>query len=213
MSLNAKYLSYLAQYPLLTKSVTSGVLAALNELIASALAGDFQKTTVDVFGCKKTIKHVLSPKLVLMVVYGSLLATPISHKLYGVLNKVFSGNLSPAMKLLQMLASLVTVSPTLSAVYVGWLSAINGYRPESTDVKKEVTRLALVVKFGLKKNFWAVYRTSATTSAIAVTLAQKFLPAELWVVFFSLVAFVVGTVQNTRFKLKQKKELQQKKDE
>lgn len=213
MSLNAQYLSYLAQYPLLTKSITAGVFAALNELIASGIAGDFQTTKINLFGCKKTIKHVLSPKVLLMVVYGAFLATPISHKLYGVLNKVFAGKLSPGMKLLQILASLCTVTPTLSAIYVAWLSVINGYRPQSCEIKKEACRAIQVMKYGLKKNYGLVLRTSAVTTAIAVTFAQKFLAPELWVVFFSFVAFVVGTVQNTRLKLRLKAADQDKKDQ
>ncbi|EEQ36766.1 putative peroxisomal membrane protein [Clavispora lusitaniae] len=213
MSLNKKYLYYLSEYPLLTKSATAGTFAALNEILASVIARDFRKTTIQICGEKREVRHVLSPKILSMVVYGSMIATPISHQLYKILNRVFRGKLSAPMKVLQVLASLCTISPILSAAYVSWLSLINGYRPESRNLRQELLRMAHVVRSGLKKGFWAIYKSSAQTSVVAITVAQNFLPPTLWVSFFTLVYFVVGTVQNTRFKLKQREQEQsQKKD-
>lgn len=202
MSLNKKYLDSLQKYPLLTKSATAAVLAALNEMIASGVSGDIKKTRIQLFGNTREIRHVLSPKIVSMVVYGALIVTPISHTLYKILNRIFLGKLSPLMKLAQLATSLCTISPILSAVYVSWLSIINGYTGTS---KVSPKCLAQMVKTGLKNNFFAVYKTSLLTLVVAMTIAQNFLPPQLWVVFFSLVYFVVGTVQNTRFKLKQKR--------
>lgn len=67
MSLNQQYLVYLAKYPLLTKLATTGVLAALNEMIASAISGDVKKTEVNLLGTKIKINHVLSPRILQMV--------------------------------------------------------------------------------------------------------------------------------------------------
>lgn len=211
MSLNQQYLVYLAKYPLLTKLVTAGFFNCLNEIVATAISGDFKETTVHLFGQKITIKHVFSPKILQMMFYGLCIATPISHNLFGILNKVFAGQLSPLMKLAQIAASLLTVTPVLSAVYVLWLSLINGYKRQSCDPKKELSSAGRVVKFGLKNNFWNLYKTSATTTAISVAVAQKYLPPQLWVIFFTVVYFVVGTTQNTRFKLKARK-LREKQD-
>lgn len=213
MSLNAKYLACLAQYPLLTKSVTAGVLAAINELVATAISGDYHETKVRIFEKSRTIRHVLSAKTLLMIVYGALVATPISHQLYKILNRVFPGKLSPVMKIVQIITLLCTVSPTLNAVFVAWLSVINEYRMSSTDVKKELAKLMLVIKEGLKKNFWLIYGSSAPTSLFSIAFAQTFLPPELWVVFFNVVFFVLGTIQNTKFKLNLRKQrlLQEKK--
>lgn len=196
MSLNQRYLRYLQTYPLLTKSTTAGVLAALNEVIASAVSGDFKTTRIG----SKNIRHVFSSKILSMVFYGALVVTPISHTLYKILNKVFSGKLSPSMKLAQLATSLCTISPVLSAAYVSWLSLINGYSKSGLSL----AALAKTVQAGLRSNFLPVYKTSILTLVVAMTVAQNFLPPQLWVVFFSVVYFVVGTVQNTRFKLKQK---------
>lgn len=205
MSLNQKYLLLLAQYPLLTKSVTAGVLAAVNELVASAISGQYTKTTVTFRGKKYTVPHVFTTKTLLMVVYGSLIATPISHVLYQALNRVFGANLTPAMRVLQIATSLCTISPTLSGVFASWLSIINGYRCTSNDVGKEMAKIRQLVKEGLRRSFWGIYRSAAVTSLFSLIIAQKFLPPQLWVLFFTIVFFVLGTIQNTRFKLSQKK--------
>lgn len=213
-SLNKAYLSWLSQYPLLTKSVTAGVLAAVNELVATAVSGEYHKTSFTVRGHKYEIKHVLSKKTLLMVVYGAFVATPLSHQLYKIINRVFQGKLGPMMKVLQILTSLCTVTPTLSAAFASWLSVINGYKVSSSDTSKELARVRLVISDGLRRNFWLVYRSSAQTSTVSLIFAQSFLPPELWVVFFTVVFFVLGTVQNTKFKLGQRAQrLQQEQQE
>lgn len=209
MSLNTRYLECLAQYPLLTKSVTAGILAAINELVASGASGEYQQTTISAFGKSRTLKHVFSRKTVQMVVYGGLVATPLSHYLYNVLNRVFKGKLGPVMKAVQILVSLCTVSPTLSAAFVSWVSLINNYHPKSSNVALEARRVFHIVSSGLKQNFWRVYRGSAQTSMVAIAIAQAFLPLELWVVFFTVVFFVLGTIQNTRFKVSQRAQRQE----
>jgi hypothetical protein len=47
-------------------------------------------------------------------------------------------------------------------------------------------------------------------SAVSLVIAQKYIDPQLWVVFFSVVSFCVGTYQNTKLKRKQ---LAMKKDE
>lgn len=206
MSLNKKYLACLVAYPLLTKSVTAGVLGALNESLATALSGDYKTLSFPVLGRKVQIKHVVSPKIVSMVIYGALISTPISHTLYGILNRVFSGNMTPLKKLLQLLTSLLTITPTITAVFVAWLSFINGYSLPSgaSLLTKEVAKIACLVKTGLKNNYFGMLKTSVSTSLVSLVIAQNFIQPELWVVFFNLVYFVLGTVQNTKLKKAQR---------
>lgn len=61
-----------------------------------------------------------------------------------------------------------------------------------------------IVINGLKKNYFAVVRTSAMTSVVTLAFAQNFLKPEMWVVFFNFVYFVLGTIQNIRVKRSQK---------
>lgn len=116
------------------------------------------------------------------------------------------------MKLVQLVASLCTVTPCLSAVYVSWLLFLNGYKASGGSFGQELKRFFTVIGRGLKLNFFTIYRTSLGTTLVAMSIAQNFLPPELWVVFFSCVYFVVGTIQNTRFKLRAKRELLKKEE-
>lgn len=206
MSLNSKYLAALAKYPLLTKSVTAAVLAALNELLASAIAGDIKTTKLQIRSRSFNIRHVISTKTAQMVVYGALIATPISHVLYKILYWLFRGKTTARSKALQTAVAITTISPLLSAIYVSWLLLINSNLLDSRDVKSRLLKVEAAIRRGLKSSFWAVYRTSAVTSVVAITAAQNFVPQDLWVSFFSLVYFIVGSVQNTRFKLRFRKE-------
>lgn len=206
MSVNERYLAALSKNPLLTKMVTSGVLSSLNEIIASISSRELQKKKIKVFGREQALSHPFSSKIGLMVIYGALLSTPVAHYYYGFLNKVFGGKQSPRTKLLQLAVTLCTLSPFLSGVYVSWLSIINSYNFSSRGIRLELCLLLAVVKAGLRNNFWLVYRMSAVTSLIALTLAQNFVPPELWVVFTNFVYFIVGTVQNTKIKIRQRNE-------
>lgn len=206
MTINDKYLAALSKNPLLTKMATSGVLSSLNEIIASLSSGLLNQKKILVLGKETTISHPFSTKIGLMVIYGALLSTPVAHYYYGFSNKIFGAKQSPRTKILQLATALSTLSPFLSAVYVSWLAIINSYRYSSKGVGAELCRLAAVVKTGLKNNFWLVYRTSAITQLVALVLAQNYVPPELWVVFTNFIYFVVGTIQNTKIKIKQRNE-------
>lgn len=198
---NTKYLQYLVAYPLLTKSVTAGVFAGLNETVSSAISGEYQESTI----AGRKVKHVFGPKILTMIVYGAFIVTPISHTMYGVLNKIFKGpNLSKKMKILQILTSLSTITPTLAAIFTAWVSIINVYRPPkdtSVDLQAELRKITAIVKGGLQKGYKKVLKTSLITSGVLLVIAQSFIPPQLWVVFFNVVYFFMGTYQNTKLKL------------
>ncbi|KAI3402591.2 hypothetical protein KGF56_004683 [Candida oxycetoniae] len=202
-ALNAQYLYYLLKYPLLTKSITSGILNGLNEIVSSVLTNEYQETSI--FGMK--VKHIFSSKLLKMIIYGSLISTPISHNMYSVINKNFKAPLTPKQKVLQLLTSLLTVTPTLSVCFVSWISLINNYAPtKGTNICGELKRIVYTIKMGLKKGLPPVLRSSLVTSFLALIAAQKFVHPDLWVVFFSLIYFVLGTFQNTKLKRLQKQQ-------
>lgn len=206
--LNDEYLKYLSRYPLLTKSITAGILAALNESIASLVTKDIKTQKITVRNRTIQLKHVFSPKILTMILYGSLIVTPISHVMYGFINKIFKGpNLSKTKKIGQILTSLSTVTPALGAIYVSWLSIINNYETWSQDIKK----IPLVVKQGLKQSYFTILKTSVMTSLVSLTIAQNFIDPELWVVFFNFVYFIIGTFQNIKVKKAQQLK-QEKKD-
>lgn len=202
-SVNLNYLYYLSYYPLLTKSATAGILGGLNEVIASVIAKDYRESTIK--GAR--FKHILSPKIFTMMIYGSCIMTPISHHLYGLLNRAFAGRkMTLKMKIAQVLSSLMFISPLLSGIFTSWLALTNNYRVSTTNLNfaEEFKRIVNIIASGLKNSYLPILKTSVFTSLWSFVTAQTFLDPEIWVVFFTFVYFVLGTVQNTRVKLLQR---------
>lgn len=199
-NLNKTYLQYLSTYPLLTKAVTAGVFLGLNETVASIWTNQFKETELPLIN--KKIKHVFSKKLLYMIIYGSMIATPIAHNMYKHINRVFKPPLAPSRKLLQILVSLSTVTPLLSALYTGFIGLVGQYKPnwEKNGFEGEFVQVYQIIKRTLQKNYFLILRTSLVTSLVSLVIAQKFIDPELWVVFFNFVVFITGTYQNIRMK-------------
>ncbi|KAL6450785.1 wscA Woronin body membrane protein wscA [Candida maltosa Xu316] len=185
--------------------MTAGVFAGLNETTATVLTNEYKEIKI----AGVNIKHVFSEKLLKMIIYGSCIATPISHYMYHIINnKLFKGPLSARQKVLQILTSLFTVTPFLSGCFVAWISLINNYQlpKHGFNLCTEITRISTIVKNGLSQGYLGVLKSSMVTSSFALVIAQKFIPPELWVVFFNVVYFFLGTYQNTKLKRFQKQQ-------
>ena len=78
--------------------LTSGSLAALQELLASWIAHDTGKHG-----------HYLSSRIPKMAAYGALISAPLGHFLIKILQKLFSGRKSLKAKILQILVSNLIV--------------------------------------------------------------------------------------------------------
>ncbi|CAH6720719.1 hypothetical protein CLIB1444_04S06370 [[Candida] jaroonii] len=196
-TLNKTYLENLAKNPLITKSVTAGVANGLNEVLASIISKDYS-------GLKGTDNKVIK-----MVIYGSLILTPLSHNMYAALNKVFGNKLSFKMKMLQILVSVTTITPFISAVFTCWLALINNYNIKSLvateDLKMELKKMLKVMKAGLLANYPRNVKSSVITNIGCLLVAQNYIQPELWVVFFTFVFFLLGTYQNTKQKIASQK--------
>lgn len=207
--LNSQYLKALAKHPLFTKQVTSGVLAVLNEVIALTATGDIKLVKIG----SVTFKHVVSVKLLVMALFGSMVTTPVTHTMYNVINhKIFPGKLSPKQRVLQLLCSLGTVTPVTAALFTAGIAIINQYKFKSV-LLGEILRIRTIAGKSLKQNYGRILKTSLVTSFVSIVLAQNFVPTELWVVFFSLIHFLVGTYQNIKLKRAQSATSQKLKEE
>jgi hypothetical protein len=82
--------------------LTSGSLAALQEVLASWLAHDRSKHG-----------HYISSRVPKMAAYGALISAPMGHMLIGLLQWVFAGRTSLRAKILQILTSNLIVRLTL----------------------------------------------------------------------------------------------------
>lgn len=92
------YLRQLQSNPLRTKMLTSGVLSALQEFLASWIAHDVGKHG-----------HYFSHRVPKMSLYGMFISAPLGHFLVGILQKIFAGRTSLKAKILQILVSNLIV--------------------------------------------------------------------------------------------------------
>ncbi|KEZ45318.1 Integral membrane protein [Scedosporium apiospermum] len=181
------YIKELEENPLRTKMLTAGTLAGLQEVLASWLAKDRNKNG-----------HYFTSRVPKMAVYGALVSAPMGHFLIWVLQKAFKNRTSLKSKLLQIFVSNVVIAPIQNSVYLVAMALIAG--------AKTFHQVKATVRVG----FWKVMKVSWITSPICLAFAQKFLPDHLWVPFFNLVAFIIGTYINTITKKKRLAALRKK---
>ncbi|TDL28583.1 hypothetical protein BD410DRAFT_781095 [Rickenella mellea] len=190
-TLLTRYLVQLSAHPLRTKAATSGVLLFIQEVLASHLAGvPSPRPPKDA----PAVSHVLArakvdAKALKMALYGILISAPLGHVLVGRLQKAFAGKTGTGAKVAQILASNLLIAPIQTTVYLASIAVING--------AKSVDDVIRTIKGG----FFAVMRITWITSPLAMVAAQKFIPPELWVPFFNLVSFVMGTYFTTKVKM------------
>lgn len=168
--------------------LTSGSLSALQEILASVIAGD-----------RNRHGSYITPRVPKMAVYGSLISAPLGHILVTALQKGFAGRTSTKSKIAQILVSNLIVSPIQNTVYLACMAVIAGARTFHQ------------IRATVKAGFLPVMKVSWCTSPIALIIAQKFLPPQTWVPFFNLVAFVIGTYINSSTKKKRITAIKKKK--
>lgn len=183
----AAYIKQIEENPMRTKMLTSGTLAGLQELIASFLAKDRNKHG-----------NYFTSRVPKMAAYGALVSAPLGHFLIWILQRVFRGRTSLRAKILQIIVSNLVVAPIQNSIYLVAMALIAGARTYHQ------------VRATVKVGFWKVMKVSWITSPICLAFAQKFLPDQLWVPFFNLVAFVIGTYINTATKKKRLAALRKK---
>jgi len=184
-----KYLTQLSHHPLRTKAITTAILCFLQEVLGSNLSGTPANVSKGASAMVRSLQSIhLNAKAIKMAIYGFLVSAPISHILVGLLQKAFAGKTSPRARVMQIFANNLFVSPIQASVYLASMAVING-----------ATSLDEVIKT-VKAGFFSVVRVSWVVSPLSMTIAQYFIPVELWVPFFNAVQFVVGTYFNMRVK-------------
>jgi len=157
-----------------------------------------------------TIVHILARgyvdiKAIKMALYGFLISAPLGHVLVGALQKAFAGKTGTGARIAQILASNLVVAPIQTAAFLASMAVINGAKSLEEVIKT------------IKSGFLQVIRISWVVSPLSMTIAQRFIPVTLWVPFFNLIQFVLGTYFNARVKqlrlAAMKKERKQKEED
>ncbi|KIJ38469.1 hypothetical protein M422DRAFT_231199 [Sphaerobolus stellatus SS14] len=179
-----RYTAELVAHPLRTKAVTAGVLSFLQEILASHLAGVPSRRPTSANPISDALASAkVDSRAFKMAAYGFLVSAPLGHFLVGKIQQTLQGR-----KLAQILANNLIVAPIQTTVYLTCMALISGAR----SIKE--------IKATVKGGFMAVMRITWMTSPLAIVFAQKFIAPELWVPFFNLVSFVLGTYFNTKVK-------------
>jgi small basic protein len=183
----AAYIKQIEDHPLRTKMLTAGTLAGAQELIASFLAKDRNKHG-----------NYFTSRVPKMAAYGALVSAPLGHFLIWLLQLTFRGRTSLKAKIMQIVVSNLIIAPIQNTVYLVAMALIAGAHTYHQ------------VRATVKVGFWKVMRVSWITSPICLAFAQKFLPDQLWVPFFNVVSFIIGTYINTITKKKRLAALRKK---
>ncbi|KAG0359773.1 hypothetical protein BC939DRAFT_462253 [Gamsiella multidivaricata] len=197
-TLLASYLTELAANPLRTKALTSGTLSGLQEITATKLSGmPKSKNPGDfILGINK--------RVVQMALYGLLVSGPLAHTLFELVTKRFLGKEGAKWKVAQILSTQLITSPIQNATYILAMALFAGARTTGQ------------IKAAFKQGYLPMMKTSWMLSPLSMAFAQKFLPPNVWVPFFNLVAFTFGTYVNTTIKkarlAQMKREQQQLRD-
>ncbi|KAF5311993.1 hypothetical protein D9619_003132 [Psilocybe cf. subviscida] len=185
----AKYLLQLAQHPLRTKAITTSALCFLQEVLGSNLSGTPPRVSKNSSPLVRALNGAhIDAKAIKMALYGFLISAPMSHFLIGLLQKAFEGKTSTRDRIAQIVASNLLVSPIQTSVYLASMAVLNGAGSIEEVIKT------------VKAGFFSVIRISWVVSPLSLTIAQKFIPVELWVPFFNSIQFVLGTYFNIRVK-------------
>ncbi|SPO02902.1 related to membrane protein, peroxisomal [Cephalotrichum gorgonifer] len=183
----AAYMKELRENPVRTKMLTAGTLAGLQEVLASWLAKDRNKNG-----------HYFTSRVPKMAAYGALISAPMGHFMIWLLQRTFRNRTSLKSKIMQIVASNLIIAPIQNSIYLVVMALIAG--------AKTIHQVKATVRVG----FWRVMKVSWITSPICLAFAQKFLPDHLWVPFFNLVSFIIGTYINTVTKKKRLAALRKK---
>jgi hypothetical protein len=167
--------------------LTSGSLAGLQELLASWIAHDRNKSG-----------GYFTSRIPKMALYGAFISAPMGHFLNRILNHFFMKRTSVKAKVLQILASNLIVAPIQNVVYLIFMALIAGARTYHQ------------IRATVRAGFFPVMRVTWIASPVSLAFAEAFLPEKVWVPFFNLIAFVIGTYINAHTKKKRLAALRKK---
>ncbi|AQZ11510.1 (ZYRO0B05434g) [Zygosaccharomyces parabailii] len=199
MDLSRRYNKALTQHPLVTKALTGAILSSLGELISQLSTGvvsrEGQSTLKRVRGVLKIVARQPS-KILLMFCYGGLINAPINHYLYGWITKYTNSKIVNVTlrRLLQLLASLLIVSPIQVGFLVSSLTVVN------QNVGWALAKYPPMIKQNLRTKYFKILSSSWVTSTILVSIAQKYVEPAKWSVFFSFAYAILATGQNIYLK-------------
>ncbi|KAG8219700.1 hypothetical protein J3R82DRAFT_655 [Butyriboletus roseoflavus] len=203
----AQYLVQLATNPLRTKAITSATFSFLQEVIGSNAAGlPPNPTPKDASALSKALACVhINTKAFKMALYGFFVSAPLGHFLVGFLQKSFAGKVGLKYRLAQVLANNLLVAPIQTTAYLASMAVINGAKSFEDVARTVKAGFFAVIRVRLKFAHIVVgpdhfHQVTWIVSPLSMVVAQQFIPVELWVPFFNIIQFALGTLVNIKMK-------------
>lgn len=164
-----QYLLLLKKYPILTKSVTSGILSALGNLLSQALESRKKKTDESF---KKDI-DILGPAR--FAVYGLCFTGPLSHFFYQLLELLFPATV-PYCMLKRLLLDRLVFAPAFLLLFFFVMNVLEGKTMSTFQGK-------------VRAGYWPALKMNWKVWTPFQFININFVPVEFRVLFANLVAF------------------------
>ncbi|XP_067296354.1 peroxisomal membrane protein 2 [Pseudorasbora parva] len=163
-----QYLSLLKKYPIITKSVTSGILSALGNLLSQAL--EYRKNSKENSPKKKI--NILGP--VHFATYGLFFTGPLSHYFYQLL-EVLLPTTVPYCLIKRLLLERLIFAPAFLLLFYVVMNALEG--KSITDVQNK-----------LKTSYWPAMKMNWKVWTPFQFININYIPVQFRVLFANLVA-------------------------
>ncbi|XP_067263776.1 peroxisomal membrane protein 2 [Chanodichthys erythropterus] len=163
-----QYLSLLKKYPIITKSITSGILSALGNLLSQAL--EYRKNRGENSPKKKI--NVLGP--VHFAIYGLFITGPVSHYFYHLL-EVLLPTTVPYCLIKRLLLERLIFAPAFLLLFYVVMNALEG--KTITDVQNK-----------LKTSYWPAMKMNWKVWTPFQFININYIPVQFRVLFANLVA-------------------------
>ncbi|XP_059404578.1 peroxisomal membrane protein 2-like [Carassius carassius] len=163
-----QYLSLLKKYPIITKSVTSGFLSAVGNLLSQAL--EYRKNNKENSPKKKI--SVLGP--LHFAVFGLFITGPVSHYIYQLL-EVLLPTTVPYCLIKRLLLERLIFAPAFLLLFYVVMNALEG--KTLTDVQNK-----------LKTSYWPAMKMNWKVWTPFQFININYVPVQFRVLFANLVA-------------------------
>ncbi|KAA0716729.1 Peroxisomal membrane protein 2 [Triplophysa tibetana] len=163
-----QYLLLLKKYPILTKSVTSGILSSLGNLLSQAL--ESSKNSKEKSEMKKI--NVLGP--VHFAIYGFVITGPLSHYFYHLLEVLFPTTVPYCLVKRLLLERLIFAPAFLLLFYV----VMNAFEGKTVgDLQKKLTT-----------SYWSSLKMNWKVWTPFQFINISYIPVQFRVLFANIVA-------------------------
>ncbi|XP_047058419.1 peroxisomal membrane protein PMP22-like [Lolium rigidum] len=155
------YMRQLRAHPLLTKAVTSGVLAGCSDAIAQKIAG---------------ARKLQLRRLLVITLYGFAYAGPFGHFFHKLMDRIFKGKKGRETAANKVIVEQLTASPLNNLLFMIYYGLVVEGRP-SEQVKSKI-----------KKEYANIQLTSWKLRPIVSWINYEYVPLQHRVLFASSVA-------------------------